>query len=216
MAWYQTAHHHSKCWDLSSLHVTELLSENDLIACYSTAKAAELKECYCSFARQGCQRADSTSAITTTTAANYSMANYFHYCSNSQYTSFCRICLFVWRFPLAEFDQSTVIAAIVEVAQHPNSPAQHHDQWPQFTNWKSCAFISELDAGFVLSKFMVAVGFVITKSSHLLRRLSKRLLSMGHLLSLIANVGIAARPSQQAVLIVVTIERLYSTAASRS
>lgn len=63
---------------------------------------------------------------------------------------------------------------------------------------------------------MVAVGFVITKSSHLLRRLSKRLLSMGHLLSLIANVGIAARLSQQAVLIVVTIERLYSTAASRS
>lgn len=39
---------------------------------------------------------------------------------------------------------------------------------------------------------------------------------MGHLLSLIANVGIAARLSQQAVLIVVTIERLYSTAASRS
>ena len=93
MAWYQTAHHHSKCWDLSSLHETELLSANDLITCYSTAKAAKLKDCCCSFARQGYQNADSTSAIAIA-IANYSMPNYCHCCSNSRCTFFCRICLF--------------------------------------------------------------------------------------------------------------------------
>lgn len=93
MAWYQTAHHHSKCSDLSSLHETELLSANDLTTCYSAKAAAEFKDYCCSFARQGCQQADSTSTIATA-AVSYSMPNYCRYCSNSRCTAFCRICLF--------------------------------------------------------------------------------------------------------------------------